>query len=174
MLTLELGRVEIGLLLGGLGLVCIACGLVAWLLWRQHRQLQHSITGICGQVAAFADASMSVAQTVEQSLVMTPQTRASANEAKGAAGRRELLQVAARRLSQQQPPAVVQQALGLKDDELKLLCLGAANPLMPVESGLASTSTQHLPNDPLPNFSLQNPSLANPSSANKGAPRAVA
>lgn len=171
MLTLELGRVEIGLLLGGLGLACIVFALVAWLLWRQHRQLQRSMAGVCGQVAAFADASMSVAQTVEQSLIMTPQARGRSNEAKGAAGRREVLQVAARRLSQQQPPAVVQQALGLKDDELKLLCLAAAKPQTPVESSPRSTSTQ---NQSAPSPPLSAPSVSDSSLRLKGAPRAVA
>lgn len=127
MLTLELGRLEIGLLLGAICLACIGLCLVAWFFWRQHKQLQRSLAQVCGQVAVFAEASVSVAQTVEQSLVMAPQAGTNGASAKGSSGRREVLQVAARRLAQQQPPLAVQQALGLKDDELKLLCLAAGN-----------------------------------------------
>lgn len=127
MLTLELGRLEIGLLLGAICVACIGLGLVAWFFWRQHQQLQRSLAQVCGQVAVFAEASVSVAQTVEQSLVMAPRAGMNGSAAKGSSGRREVLQVAARRLAQQQSPLAVQQALGLKDDELKLLCLAAGN-----------------------------------------------
>lgn len=132
MLTLELGRLEFGLLLGAMCLACIGLGLVAWFFWRQHKQLQRSLAQVCGQVAVFAEASVSVAQTVEQSLVLAPQAGTHGSSvkgasAKGSSGRREVLQVAARRLAQQQSPLAVQQALGLKDDELKLLCLAAGN-----------------------------------------------
>ncbi len=126
MLTLELGRLEIGLLLATVCAACIGLGVVAWFFWRQHKQLQRSLAQVCGQVAVFAEASVSVAQTVEQSLVMAPQAGSKAASAKGS-GRREVLQVAARRLAQKQSPLAVQQALGLKDDELKLLCLGTGN-----------------------------------------------
>ena len=135
MLTLELGLLEVGLLVGAISILCIGLALVAWLFWRQHQQLQRSVAQVCAQVAVFAEASMSVAQTVEQSLIVAPQSRGNGPGSQGATGRREILQVAARRLAQQQPPSVVQQALGLKADELRLLCLAAGSGQPPLAVG---------------------------------------
>lgn len=141
MLTLELGRLEIGVLLVAISVACIGLGLIAWFFWRQHKQLQRSLAQVCGQVAVFAEASVSVAQTVEQSLVLGPQAGSNSSQAKGSTGRREVLQVAARRLAQGQSPLAVQQALGLKEDELKLLCLAAGNIQATVQGSAVARAT---------------------------------
>lgn len=116
-----------------------ACGMLVWQLMRQQRQLALRMQQLTAQVSVFADASISVAQTVEQALVV-PKSDASHNRVSVAAGaRRELLMVAQRRMAQGQPPKQVQQALALSDDECRLLAIGqSANGAVAAEPAPAS------------------------------------
>lgn len=154
MFTLEIGAVEAAWICGLLLVSSMGLVLLGGLFWRQHLALQRSLARVGDQVSVFAEASISVAQTVEQSLIGIPAGQGATQKAKASGGRRELLQVAARRLAQNQPPLVVQQALNLSSEELKLLQVGAASAQRPLA-----------PSQPEPQQEPQ---------AVSGAPRAVA
>lgn len=133
MFTLEIGATQAAWICGLLLVLSTGLVLLASLLLRQHRQLQQSVSMVSAQVTVFAEASISVAHTVEQSLVGAPAGRSTNLGTKPSAGRRELLQVAARRLAQNQSPLAVQQALSLGSEELKLLQIGATSAQVALE-----------------------------------------